>query len=380
MFKRFFFGGAMLAVAGGASAQQYNLIDLGGFPTPTGLAPSFANASNIGMQATGSSAINAGDTQAFFYSQQTGMVNIGNFAGVPNGVSEGNAINASGTVVGAGTASDGFEHGFTWTQAGGMKDIGKLAGGSGSVARGINNAGTVVGDSDTATSPGEAVTWTQAGGLVDMGGIQGTNKYSYATCINSNGQIGGGSLVAGTFGHAGAFAHGFVFTPGHGFAEIGDFNGGDDSGVTAINSQGNAVGFANGAGRNAQPFFWSPTGGEVNLGQLPGGLSSEAFGLNDSNVVTGWGFVSGIGDKGWVWDQTNGMRSLDSLLAGNLAANWDVTVTGGVDNNGVIVGQAFDFQHQVTHGVLLVPVPEPSPLVFLAIGIPAIVGLRRRRS
>ena len=122
------------------------------------------------------------------------MLDLGTLGGT-SGVA--NGLNNRGEVVGASNLpGDSTEHPFLWSEGEGMKDLGTLGGTFGH-ADFINNAGDVVGFATTANDQtGHAFLWRQ-GVMTDLGTL-GADPASESVCVNSQGQV-----VGGTFGPSG---------------------------------------------------------------------------------------------------------------------------------------------------------------------------------
>ena len=104
------------------------------------------------------------------------------------------AVNESGQAVGRSRTATGPEdHAFSWTEAGGITDLGTL-GGNRSVALAVNDVGQVVGESRTGTGDEHAYVWTATNGMLDLGTL-GTGIQSGASAINDLGTAVGFSLT-----------------------------------------------------------------------------------------------------------------------------------------------------------------------------------------
>jgi probable HAF family extracellular repeat protein len=140
--------------------SQVDIGNLGGTGPEDG---TLGRAISNGGHVTGLSTTAAGAWRAFFWTKETGMLDIG--ALDPNSVfSDGFAINALGMVVGASAVPPfGAPHAFLWTSATGMRDLGTL-GGPSSSASAINDLGQIVGIADLPGTPrrSHAILWQPA--------------------------------------------------------------------------------------------------------------------------------------------------------------------------------------------------------------------------
>ena len=168
-------------------------------------------------------------TEAFRWTQATGMVGLGFISGAPNKVfslggnspwSWASAVSSNGAVVVgygsfSGSASLSQTEAFRWTQATGVVGLGFIGGGGSnpsSYATGVDEDGSIiVGQSSNATNANEAFRWTAATGMQSLAGLltaAGVNlgnwQLTIANGISPNGQfiVGQGVDPAG---HAEAF-------------------------------------------------------------------------------------------------------------------------------------------------------------------------------
>jgi probable HAF family extracellular repeat protein len=118
------------------------------------------------------------------------MVDLGGFGGTCTAA---NDLNNQGQVVGFSTvAGDAYQRAFMW-EHGSIHDLGGSLGGNNTGAFVMNEEGKAVG---FATLPGEAIFhatfWRHVGNMADLGTV-GNDQCSFATGINAEGQIVGGS-------------------------------------------------------------------------------------------------------------------------------------------------------------------------------------------
>ena len=283
------------------------------------------------------------EPHAFLFAAGGPMRDLGTLAGglaIADGYISGvNAINSSGQMVGWSSAilPDGAyaQHAFLTTAAGGMQDLGTLGGGT-AVASGINNGGQVVGWSSIVLSggtPQHACLWTAPGTMQDLGAWGGD---SWAYGINNSGQVAG---AAATTSPAGASVkHAFLWTAGSGLQDLGTL-GGDNSSASAINDNGQIVGYAT-TGSGRQHAFWRPAGGSLqDLGTL-GGDTSGANSINSRGQVVGWSrtIPGSPVQHAFLWTAAGGMRDLNNLVANPPAGDY-LSEARAINDLGQIVGR-----------------------------------------
>jgi len=148
--------------------------------------------SNSG-QVVGWSRTSDGRTSAFFWTESTGMLDIGKFLTDGTRISVPVAVNDNGMTVGYFRGDDPSTKAFAWTAADGIEYLEALAGDC--RAYGVNNSGTVVGTSGTLLLEGDwkqhAVIWQNsvATDLNELLSSELDYKLTYARAINDSGQI-----------------------------------------------------------------------------------------------------------------------------------------------------------------------------------------------
>ena len=381
------------------------------FFTGLGFLPggSFSRSFAHGVSADGSvvvgesSSVNS-PTEAFRWTQGTGMVGLGFLPGGGpsanlNAGSNALGISADGSVVvgysnipNVNGGYGGYEA-FRWTQATGMVGLGDLPGGIfDSKATGVSADGSVVVGNGTGFY-GTAFRWTQATGMVGLGYLPGGGYYaaSYASGVSANGSVVVGVSTSANGTEALGWQEAFRWTQGTGIVGLGDLPGGSFwSNAQNVSADGSVVVGQSFGAYGYEAFRWTQGTGMVGLGSLPGGLFvSGATGVSaDGSVIVG---VS-VGGEVFVWNTTQGMRSLKEILTNDYGL--DLTGWGALSYAGspqvsadglTIVGQGWNPNGNLEAWIARLnpqnnpSVPEPSSI--LGLGLFSLVGfLIKKRS
>ncbi len=303
-------------------------------------------------------------------------------------------INSSGQVIGYSDtgAAFGIGHAFLYT-GGQMSDLGSLYE-INSIARGINSTGQIAGAIYNTTGFGRAFIYNN-GVMTDIGTSPSPyNLVTDATAINDAGQIAGYSNNNQGSPHAFLYSNGTITDIGAAFGEARSW-------ATAINSTGQVVG-----GSSVGAFLYSngsmsilgnftPSGinalGQVvgydghavlydngtitDLGALNGG-SSWAEAINTSGWIVGESTLSG-GQTNRAFIYKNGvMTDLNDLISAN--SGWTLIETArAINDSGQIVGQGTI--NGITHAYLMTPVPIPATFLLFISGLTGLFGFMRRR-
>lgn len=360
---------ACLAISVSAVRGQvmYGLEDLG---VVEDMDASVSAAINSQGYVTGT-ASKAGETCAFHYDyikkymEDAGGVN-----------SRGFGINSMSIVVGDAffaTPMEPRSHAAIF-KGGVTLNLGTLPGQVYSRANGINAAGQVVGyasqQRDSAQS--RAFVWTSRTGMTDIGTLGGAYAQAYA--INDAGYVTGASQTQGMgpMVTTHAFLYQLPSAPYPRYNRMVDLGvlGGVFSYGMAINSYNHVVGYSSITGDTQAVHGFLHDGAKmIDLGSLGGPGNrwgtdvSVALGVNNYDQVVGYSYLPGIGDMpiqqvAFLWRRSASgggqMMNLNKLLFGE-GKNYLVVSATGINDNGQIVGTAYDLRNGNVRAVLLTP-------------------------
>ena len=349
----------LLPLASLLQADVYTITDLGSL----GGSSTMAYGINDSGTAVGFGQTGTGNSAAFISSGGGSIQKLSDLAGASDSNAYG--INSSGTVVGT-SYINGEVHGVVWS-GGQANDLG-----TGIFAMGISDSGAVIGRN----ASGHAFV-SEDGIAKDLGVLEG-GGWSAAYGINSAGAVVGyGDTGNGQF-------RGFVWTADGGMTALGTL-GGKNSYATAVDSGGDIVGHASVASGYEHAFL-NVDGKMTDLGTLGGG-SSYAYGINDGGTVVGYSWLaSGENPHAFIYFDGE-MMDLNSVIASG--SGWELLGAYGINDAGQIVGEglfhgqshAFELDPEVgglarAFGIQAVPEPGMGWLVGIAMGV---IGLVRRR-
>jgi len=193
--------GIVAGASNTASGAQHATVWVNGQPFDLGTLEDrgFSIAADINdrLQVAGQSDTADLTLHAIFWSQPTGMIDLGTFENDPDLQSGGNGINNLGQVVGWSFFANGNRHAFLWESGEGMRDLGTAGGRDWSQAMAVNDASQVVGSSNTG---GDRVgfIWDEDSGMRDLNTLIDPNSdylIFEANDINNAGQIAAVALL-----------------------------------------------------------------------------------------------------------------------------------------------------------------------------------------
>ncbi|MEM8767505.1 MAG: autotransporter domain-containing protein, partial [Pseudomonadota bacterium] len=286
---------------------------------------------------------------AFRWSADTGTQALGSTMG--GRFSGGGALDVSGdgsVIVGWSTESFSNSQAFVWTEQTGMVGIGRLPGDARSIAEGVSADGQVVVGTSTELRgsvflSSQAFRWTESGGMVGLGDLEGGEFGSRATAVSAD-----GSVVVGQ-GRSDRGFEAIRWTEELGMVALADLPDGRQTAFASdVSADGQViVGNARAVtGPGLEAFRWTEDGGAVGLGDLLGGeFYSAAFAVNaGGNVVVGRS-VDAAGDQAYRWTTANGMQTVADWLAESdvTLEGWRLTTANDVSAFGdVVVGVGFN--------------------------------------
>ena len=233
----------------------------------------------------------------------------------------------------------------------------------------INDSGQVVGVVENSDNTSSGFVYTTSSGIST---ISGTGS---AVAINNAGQIAG---YISTNTDSGTINQAYVYTPETGISNIGCLDGGNNSIAYDINDAGQVVGYGNtSSSSSSQAFIYTPSTGIQALDKSGVCFSSIAFGINNKGQVVGEGHSSSwpFRSTAFLCDPGDVMVNLASLVDSSITG-WDLISASDINDSGMIVGVG-EHNNQL-QAYLLVPVPEPSGLLTLAVFVVGFAGCIRK--
>lgn len=245
-------------------------------------------------------------------------------------------INDAGEVVGQSVAPiSGALVAVRWDASHVPSNVGMLAGHVNAEAYAINNNGEIVGYSEDANGARHATYWDGVGGMIDMHTAMSASGSSIPWDISDNG------LVVGQASINPGLPKGFVWEVGTSGQVAGGLSGYMSSRNLAVNNVGVIVGSSFFFGDPDDAHRATPDGrggwDSVQIGPM-GFEFTVAHGISDNGTTVGYTTYNST-TTGWnavIFEGDN-----DVFVIGTLP-DLDTSEAYGVNDNGVVVGQAFD--------------------------------------
>ena len=359
----------------------------------------FSNSSGIsrdGLIVSGQSgSYRAPYGEATRYTNAGGLEALGTLPGHTQAAAGG--VSSTGTwIVGLSVRDSEYTEAFLWSESTGMIGLGDVPGGiSRSIARAVSRNGRVVVGGASVVIDGRRTgvpfRWTPQDGMERLTDLDGSKPSGNASDITPD-----GSVIVGSMGTDSGGAEGFRWTEAGGMVGLGDLTGGVyGSGARAVSSDGRwIIGTASSespyGGTESQAVRWNEFGEIEGLGFLPGdsflGRYSVAYDVSDDGrMIVGRAYTSGFGggEHAVLWTPNEGFRTIESIL---LKYGIDIQAEGwvrlsaatAISGDGRTITGTGSIRGLGTQGwVVTLPIPAPAtftPLVGLGL-----LGMRRRR-
>lgn len=391
MRKTTFVVAALLCMGATHSAKAQCFMGLGDLPG--GDFSSSANGlSGDGRFVTGFSQVSGNSTEAFLWTDTTGIVGLGTPVGSVS--SRGAAVtNDGGVVVGLhGMDAPGFPtRAFQWTTSGGPAEFSPFpAGAFNRFANDLSaNGGVIVGEFQPAQNQLN-VAYHWSGGIFTVIEDPNLDDGTNASAVSADGYVVAGAAQILDFPNP-VVREAFVWTAAGGITRIGFLPGATNgSSASGISADGNAVvGTSESSNGDNEAFRWTEAGGMVGLGDLPGGdfASFASDTTANGSIVVGRSDVLGgqfsSSFDPFMWDEAHGMRNLVNVLIndyglGSALIGWDLIEAIAISDDGrVIIGNGINPDGNFE--AWIARIPEPSTAVSMVVAAVALAFRPRRR-
>lgn len=266
---------------------------------------------------------NEGTTAAFIFTDPDDKEYIRLPAGA-NAITA-NAVNDAGQVTGTLWYPNLPSHVFIWSHASGLTDLGPMPGGGSAAGKAISQNGQVAGWGTGSDGQPHAFRWTSATGFVVL-----DRPDSYATGINSDGEIVGHVIAPIGYGPFGAYTGMVAYR----WSASGVFETltsiGEEGSASGINDAGQIAGWlGDGDFGYYAAVLWDKSGRRTQVGSS----GYAAFAISRNGTITGT-----TGSAAFVWTAPVGPREIPR--GGGDFYN-EAT---GVNDDGNVVGNVFAYE------------------------------------
>ncbi len=236
------------------------------------------------------------------------------------------SINDIGFVVGESRKQGSLVNPFLWTARSGMLDLGNPLNTHTRAVK-VNQAGHVLCETFN-SNIFRGMVWTPTSGLVDIGSLDPKAPFTQVRAINQGGAVVGASRDK--TGHLRAF----VWSAASGMLDLGIPG---DSEAWAINDLGQVVGYTEqtfATGVQTRAFFWDPVDGLLFV-RPEGDPLSIATALNNNGQVVGYAEFEDGYPHAFLWSREKGLVNL-----GMVSADFPISLATAINDLGQVVGQS----------------------------------------
>lgn len=287
--------------------------------------------------------------QAMFWSESTGVLNLGGPTNNNLGGSSGWALNNRGEITGTSNNPNlPFYccNAYIWHANGEVQDLGTPPGCT-AVGVGINDREEVVGTTGEyyfgGTAPCFPFYWNEKDGMKEMPLPPGALSLGVAG-INDRG------VVVGAYEASDSSTRSFFWTKREGYRDLGV----PQVRALAMNNQDHVVGqlySCTPCNPDGHAFLWDREHGVIDLGVLPGQTNSAAQAVNSRDEVVGYSALFFTGAYPFLWTRRTGMVNLNTLI--DSSSGWVLIDASGINDKGQITG--FGTLNGQQHGFVLTP-------------------------